>query len=394
MTIVIVGGGLAGARTAQALRDQGFDGDVVLVAGERHHPYERPPLSKGYLGGKDGRSSFAAFPDGWYAEHRIDLRTGVTATAVDREARRVVLDDGSSVDYSQVVLATGSRPRRLDVPGAESALHLRTVEDSDRLRESFRAGERLVVVGAGWIGLEVASIARQAGVGVTVVHSSRVPLRRALGPEVARVFVALHEENGVVFRFDAEVVEITADGVRLGDGTTLPAEHVLVAVGAEPNAELASDAGLEVDDGIVVDATLRTADPDVFAVGDVANAYHPVLERYLRVEHWANATGQPATVAAAILDRGASYQEQPYSFTDQYDLGMEFVGTIDGYDRVVFRGDVDGREFIAFWLKDGVVLAGMNVNVWDVSERIRALIGTSPDLDRLTGAGVGSSLGL
>ncbi|PRY35188.1 NAD(P)/FAD-dependent oxidoreductase [Umezawaea tangerina] len=383
MTIVILGGGLAGAKTAEALREQGYDGDVVLVAGERHHPYERPPLSKGYLGGKDERSSFAVFPDGWYADHRVDLRTGVTATAVDREAHRVALDDGSSLDYDRLVLATGSRPRRLDVPGADSALHLRTVEDSDRLRRSFRAGGRLVVVGAGWIGLEVASIARQAGVEVTVAHSSAVPLRRAVGPEVARVFVGLHEENGVEFRFDADVVEITGSAVLLGDGSALPADHVLVAVGAVPNTELAEAAGLEVDDGVVVDATLRTSDPDVFAVGDVARAFHPVLERYLRVEHWANAASQPATVAAAILGKGASYQERPYFFTDQYDLGMEFVGTVEGYDRVVFRGDVASREFIAFWLADGVVLGGMNVNVWDVSDRIKALIGTSPNLDRL-----------
>ncbi|MFD9733166.1 NAD(P)/FAD-dependent oxidoreductase [Umezawaea sp. NPDC059074] len=381
MTIVIVGGGLAGAKSAEALREQGYEGALVLVAGENHHPYERPPLSKGYLGGKDDRASFKALDDGWYAEHDVDLRRGVTATSVDFAGHEVVLDDGSRLGYDKLVLATGASPRVPSIPGAESALYLRTVEDSDRLRESFTAGSRLVVVGAGWIGLEAASAARQAGVEVTVVHSSSAPLRRALGDEVAKVFADLHVEHGVEFRFDATVEEITAGGVRLGDGTEVPADHVLVAVGAVPNVDLAE--GLDVDNGVVVDATLRTSDPDVYAVGDVANAFNPTLGKHIRVEHWANALNQPATVAAAILDKGASYQAQPYFFTDQYDLGMEFVGDITGYDRVVFRGDVQGREFIAFWLKDGTVVAGMNVNVWDVNDTLKSLIGTTPDLDRL-----------
>jgi 3-phenylpropionate/trans-cinnamate dioxygenase ferredoxin reductase subunit len=381
MTIVILGGGLAGAKTAEALRAQGYDGAVVLVAGESHHPYERPPLSKGYLGGKDERASFKALPDDWYARNSVDLRQGTRASAVDFVAHQVVLDDGSRLDYDKLVLATGSSPRVPSIPGAESALYLRTVEDSDRLREAFTAGSRLVVVGGGWIGLEAASTARQAGVEVTVVHSAALPLQRALGPELARVFADLHVENGVEFRFDSRVEEITASGVRLDDDTVLPADHVLVAVGADPNVDLAE--GLDLDNGVVVDATLRTSDPDVYAVGDVANAFHPVLGRHIRVEHWANALNQPATVAAAILDKGASYQDQPYFFTDQYDLGMEFVGDITGYDRVVFRGDVPGREFIAFWLKDGAVVAGINVNVWEVNDRIKSLIGTSPDVDRL-----------
>ncbi|HEX6346763.1 NAD(P)/FAD-dependent oxidoreductase [Umezawaea sp.] len=380
MTIVILGGGLAGAKTAEALRAQGYDGAVVLVAGERHRPYERPPLSKGYLGGRDDRSSFTALADGWYAENDVDLRLGTTAVAVDLAGHRVVLDDGSHLDYDKLVLATGSSPRVPSIPGAGSALYLRTVEDSDRLREAFTAGSRLVVVGGGWLGLEAASAARQAGVEVTVVHSSSLPLRRALGAEVARVFADLHTEHGVGFRFDSRVLEITATGVRLDDAV-LPADHVLVAVGAVPNVDLAE--GLDVDNGVVVDATLRTSDPDVYAVGDVANAFNPVLGRHIRVEHWANALHQPATVAAAILGRGASYQEQPYFFTDQYDVGMEFVGDITGYDRVVFRGDVPGREFLAFWLKDGVLVAGTNVNVWEVNDRIKALIGTSPAVDRL-----------
>jgi 3-phenylpropionate/trans-cinnamate dioxygenase ferredoxin reductase subunit len=382
MTIVILGGGLAGAKTAEALRARGYDGAVVLVAGEAHRPYERPPLSKGYLGGKDDRASFKALPDGWYAEHDVDLRLGTTATGVDLVAHQVVLGDGSRLDYDKLVLATGASPRVPSIRGAESALYLRTVEDSDRLRASFTSGSRLVVVGGGWIGLEAASAARQAGVEVTVVHSSALPLVRVLGPEVARVFADLHTEQGVEFRFNAQVEEITAAGVRLGDGTELAADHVLVAVGAVPNVELAE--GLDVDNGVVVDATLRTSHPDVYAVGDVANAYNPVLGKHVRVEHWANAMNQPATAAAAILGEDAGYRKLPYFFTDQYDLGMEFVGDVDGYDQVVFRGDVAGREFIAFWLKDGVLVAGMNVNVWEVNDQIKSLIGTSPDVNRLT----------
>jgi 3-phenylpropionate/trans-cinnamate dioxygenase ferredoxin reductase subunit len=385
-TFVILGGGLAGAKAAEALRGQGFAGDVVLVGTEAHHPYERPPLSKDYLMGKAEEASLHPLSEDWYTENRVDLRLGSTATAIDRKTHEVVLDDGTRLPYDKLLLATGATPRRPAIPGANTALYLRTIEDSDRIRSSFTAGRRLVVIGAGWIGMEVTAAARQAGVEVTVLEAAELPLLRVLGPELGKVFADLHTANGVEFRYGAQVSEITDDGVLLADGTLVPADNVLMAVGVTPNTALAEAAGLEVDNGVVVDAALRSSDPDIFAAGDVANALHPLLGKHIRVEHWANALNQPATAVAAMQGKEASYEEQPYFYTDQYDLGMEYVGHVEpgGYDQVVYRGDVQAREFIAFWLKDGTLLAGMNVNVWDVSEYIKALIGTRVDVDKIT----------
>jgi 3-phenylpropionate/trans-cinnamate dioxygenase ferredoxin reductase subunit len=398
-TFVIVGAGLAGAKAAQALREQGFGGRLVLIGSEAHRPYERPPLSKGYLAGTSEREKVFVHPEGWYAEHNVELAPERTVTRLDRAARRLDLDDGTTIDYDKVLLTTGASPRSLDLPGADaSGVHyLRTLDESDLLRDLIAKVSRLVVIGAGWIGLEVTAAARQAGVEVTVVESAELPLLRVLGREAAQVFADLHRQHGVEFRFNASIAEIgteagRATGVVLADGSTIPADAVLVGVGVVPNAGLAEAAGLAVDNGVLVDAGLRTEDPAVFAAGDVANAQHPLLDRRIRVEHWANALKQPATAAAAMLGGEAEYSDLPYFFTDQYDLGMEYVGYVepDGYDQVVFRGDVPGREFIAFWIKDSRVLAGMNVNVWDVTDAIKALIrsGTAIDLARLADPGV------
>jgi 3-phenylpropionate/trans-cinnamate dioxygenase ferredoxin reductase component len=382
-TFVIVGGGLAGAKAAEALRSQAFDGRLVLLGGEHHAPYERPPLSKDYLQGKTPREKVFAHAHHWYTEHDVDLRTGQYVAAVDRGAHNVHLDDGSVIGYDKLLLTTGASPRTLQVPGASaSAVHyLRTLDDCDALRATLATVSRLVVIGAGWIGLEVTAAARLAGVEVTVIETAELPLLHVLGPEVAQVFADLHVEHGVDLRFNAALGEIvnengTATGVRLSDGTTITADAVLVAVGAVPNVQLGEAAGLHVDNGIVVDAALRTTDPNIFAAGDAANAFHPFFERNIRVEHWANARQQPKAAAASMLGNDVSYDELPYFYTDQYDLGMEYVGNAspDGYDRVVFRGDVAGREFIAFWLSNDRVIAGMNVNVWDVVEPIKKII--------------------
>jgi 3-phenylpropionate/trans-cinnamate dioxygenase ferredoxin reductase subunit len=382
-TFVIVGGGLAGAKAAEALRTQGFEARLVVIGAEHHAPYERPPLSKDYLMGKSQREKVFAHAHHWYAEHDVELRLGQFVTRLDRDARSVELADGSVVSYDKLLLTTGASPRQLRVPGADaSGVHyLRTLDDSDVLRATLAAISRLVVIGAGWIGLEVTAAARLAGVGVTVVETAELPLLRVLGPEVAEVFAGLHREHGVDFRFNASLAEILTDkgaasGVRLDDGTTIAADAVLVAVGAAPNVQLAEAAGLQVDNGVVVDAALRTSDPNIFAAGDVANAFHPRYQRHIRVEHWANARQQPKAAAASMLGNDASYEELPYFYTDQYDLGMEYVGFVEpgDYDRVVFRGDVAGREFIAFWLSNERVVAGMNVNVWDVVEPIKTLI--------------------
>jgi 3-phenylpropionate/trans-cinnamate dioxygenase ferredoxin reductase component len=396
---VIAGAGLAGAKAAETLRSEGFDGPVVLIGDEEERPYERPPLSKDYLVGKAERETIYVHPENWYADNQVELRLGSPVTAIDRAARQVSLADGSSVGYAKLLLATGSSPRLLTVPGADAdgVLYLRRAADSDRIKTLLATASRIAVIGAGWIGLEAAAAARTAGVEVTICETAGLPLLRVLGPEVALVFAGLHREHGVDLRFSVQVEEITtaggrASGVRLADGSHIEADAVIVGVGIVPNVQLAEAAGLEVSNGIVVDAALRSSDPDIFAAGDVASAYHPVLGRHIRVEHWANALNQPQAAARAMLGQDVSYDKVPYFYTDQYDLGMEYSGYVEPgrYDQVVFRGDKDGREFVAFWLSGGRVLAGMNVNVWDVNDAIQALVrgGQAVDPARLADPGV------
>ncbi|MFF0432274.1 NAD(P)/FAD-dependent oxidoreductase [Streptomyces sp. NPDC004327] len=407
-TFVIVGGGLAGAKAAETLRSEGFNGRVILICDERERPYERPPLSKGYLLGKDERDSVFVHEPGWYAQHDVELHLGQPVTAVDREAHTVRLGDGTVIRYDKLLLATGAEPRRLPVPGTDLAgvHHLRRLAHSERLRDELRTlgreNGRLVIAGAGWIGLEVAAAARSYGVEVTIVESDPTPLHRVLGPELGQIFADLHTEHGVRFHFGARLTEITGqDGmvlaVRTDDGDEHPAHAVLVAVGAAPRTALAENAGLALVDradggGVAVDESLRTSDPDVFAAGDIAAAHHPLLHTRLRVEHWSNALNGGPAAARAMLGRHVSYDRVPYFFTDQYDLGMEYSGWAPpgSYDQVVVRGDTGKREFIAFWLKDGRVLAGMNVNVWDVTEPIQKLVRSRAqvDTDRLADASV------
>jgi 3-phenylpropionate/trans-cinnamate dioxygenase ferredoxin reductase subunit len=361
--IVIVGASLAGATAAQTLREKDYRGSVVLVGDEPSRPYERPPLSKGYLLGNDERSSIFVHAEEWYAEHDVELRLGTTVVAIDRGRHEVRLSDDGTLAYDRLLLTTGSAPRRLDVPGAdlEGVLYLRRVEDTDALRDAVAHKPRVVVIGAGWIGLETAAAARQGGLDVTVVEMAELPLLRVLGAEVAQVFADLHREHGVDFRFETGVSELVGaggrvTGVRLSDGTEVAADLVLVGVGILPRTELAEQAGLDVSNGIETDEHLRTSDADVFAAGDVANAWHPVLQRRIRVEHWENARQEGTVAAQAMIGHDATHERLPYFFTDQYDLGMEYTGYVDptpgselGYDDVVFRGDTAGREFIAFW---------------------------------------------
>ena len=398
-TFVIVGASLGGARAAEALRDEGFEGQIVLIGAEAHYPYERPPLSKGYLQGREERQSMFVHDDGWYAEHAIDLRLGTEVTAIDRNLRQVGLASGETVGYDKLLLTTGAVPRRLPVPGADAhgVMTLRTVDDSDRLRETLASASRIAVVGAGWIGLEVAAAARIAGVAVTVIEAAELPLLGVLGPEAAQVFLDLHREHDVDFRLRAQVAEIlvsadAATGVRLAGGTEISADAVVVGIGVAPSTALAEAAGLDVDSGVRTDAALRTSDPVIYAAGDAARAYHPLLGTHLRVEHWANARHQPVAAARSMLGQDVAYDRLPYFFSDQYDLGMEYSGYVPpgGYDQVVFRGDVGKREFVAFWLSGGRVLAGMNVNVWDVNDQVQELVraGRPADPARLADPGV------
>jgi 3-phenylpropionate/trans-cinnamate dioxygenase ferredoxin reductase subunit len=390
--VVVVGGGLAGAKTVEALREQGYDGAVTLLAAEDELPYERPPLSKGYLAGEAAFDDAVVHPEQWYADHGVDLRRGTEATALHLREREVETADGTRTPYSALVLATGAEPRRLPLPGADTALTLRTRADADRLRETFGAGRRLAVVGAGWIGLEAAAAARGAGTEVTVLEAAELPLLGVLGPELGAVFAQLHRDHGVDLRLGARIARLDEDGVRLADGSLIEADAVLLGVGVTPRTALAEAAGLAVDNGVLVDAALRSSDPHVFAVGDIAHQDHPVLGHRVRVEHWDTALHQPETVAAAILGRDASYDALPYFFSDQYDLGCEYVGhaTRETTARVVVRGDLAGREFVACWLDaEDRLLAAMGVNVWDVVDEVRPLIlsRTPVDLARLADPG-------
>jgi 3-phenylpropionate/trans-cinnamate dioxygenase ferredoxin reductase subunit len=396
-TFVIIGASLAGAKAAEALRGEGFTGRVVLVGEETERPYERPPLSKGYLAGKDPRDKAFVHDVGWYAENSVELLLGRRATAVDPAAHTVTLDGAEELHYDKLLLATGSRVRTIDLPGCEAdgIRYLRTMENSDELLARMRKGIQVVVLGAGWIGLETAAAAREHGCAVSVVEMDSLPLQRVLGAEVGGIFRDLHRAHGVEFHFDTSVREFGELGgkvtsVVLEDNTELPADLVIVGVGIRPATELAEVAGLDVENGIVTDSSLRTSDPDIYACGDVAASMHPGLGKRIRVEHWANALNGGKAAALSMLGRETVYDRVPYFFSDQYELGMEYAGYVEpsGYDRVVFRGDPAGGEYIAFWVQGGRVLAGMNVNVWDVQDDIQKLVragwaGKAVDLGRL-----------
>ncbi|MFW0792334.1 FAD-dependent oxidoreductase [Gordonia sp. CPCC 205515] len=389
-TIVIVGGGLAGAKAAEALREKDFPGTVILFGAEEHLPYERPPLSKEFLAGKKDLDDFTVFDRAWYRDQHIDLRPGTQVAGIDAAAKTLTLPDDSTQPYDKLLLATGASSRHLPLPGADATgvHYLRTIDDARALSNVLGEGKRLAVVGAGWIGLEVTASARERGTEVTVCETESLPLLKAMGAEVAEVFADLHREHGVDLRTGVEVAEITtaddaATGLKLKDGSTIDADVVLVAAGAQTNLELAESAGLDIDGGgVLVDAGLRSSDPDIFVVGDIANAEHPILRTRVRTEHWANALNQPAVAAANMLGGAAEYTNLPYFFTDQYDLGMEYSGHATDYATVVFRGDVKKREFLAFWLDgDSRVLAGMQVNIWDQLDGIKELISSGKPVD-------------
>jgi 3-phenylpropionate/trans-cinnamate dioxygenase ferredoxin reductase component len=379
-TFLIVGASLAGAKAAETLRAEGFDGRILLVGAEHDRPYERPPLSKEYLRGEAGREKVYVHDEGFYAEQDIELRLGRTAVSLNASADEVALDDGERLRYDRLLLATGAEPRRLPLPGAEldGVVYLRTVEDSDALRERLDRGGHVVVVGAGWIGAEVAASARQRGLDVTVLDPLSVPLERVLGTEMGAVYRDVHADQGVKLLMGTGVEGFeggdAVQRVRTSDGRTLDCDFVVVGVGVQPRSQLAAQAGLAVGDGILVDEHLQTSAPGVFAAGDVAGAEHPFYGERIRVEHWANALHQGPAAARNMLGRGEAFDSLPYFFSDQYDVGMEYTGFARHWDRVVIRGDLAAREFIAFWMVEDRVVAGMNVNVWDVVDPIQRLI--------------------
>jgi 3-phenylpropionate/trans-cinnamate dioxygenase ferredoxin reductase subunit len=386
-THIIVGASLAGAKAAETLRDEGFDGRAVLVGAEEERPYERPPLSKDYLRGEVGREKVYVHDESFYAEHDIELRRGRTVESLDTSTSEVALDNGERLRYDRLLLTTGAEPRRLSIRGAEldGVLYLRSVQDSDALRERLERGGAVVVVGAGWIGSEVAASARQLGLEVTVLDPVGVPLERVLGAEVGAIYRDIHTDHGTEMLMGTGVAAFegdkTVERVRTSDGRELECDFVAVGVGVEPRTQLATQAGLAVDNGISVDEHLQTSVPGVFAAGDVANAHHPFYGEQIRVEHWANALNQGPAAARNMLDLTVAYDRLPYFFSDQYDVGMEYSGFARTWDRVVFRGDPSTREFVAFWLVEDRVVAGMNLNVWDITDSIQRLIRESVPVD-------------
>ena len=390
-TFVIVGASLAGAKAAETLRSEGFDGRVVLIGEEAQRPYERPLLSKEYLRGEKPAAKLFVHDEGFYTDHDIELMTGTLVESVDPVAHHVALAGGDVMPYSKLLLSTGAAPRVLPIPGADlpGVRYLRQQGDSDTLRSEIPSAGRVVIIGAGWIGSEIAASARQLGAQVSIVAPEAVPLERVLGVEVGGVYRDLHREHGVDLHLSTQVAEIVgtgaAQGVRTADGLVIEGDLVVVGVGAAPRDELARAAGLGVENGIVVDELLRTSAPDIFAAGDVAATWNARYNRRVRMEHWANALNQGQTAARNMLGQDTPYTKLPYFYSDQYDLGMEYHGYAAEWDRVVLRGDPAGREFLAFWLKDGRVLAGLNANIWDQGDDIKALVrgDATVDLARL-----------
>ena len=385
-TYVIVGAGLAGAKAAEALRMEGFDGRLVLIGDEPERPYERPPLSKDYLRGEAGEKPYV-HTESFYLDHGIELLTSTRVTGLGAGLRELLLEGDRRLGYDRLLVTTGAIPRRLDVPGAKlDGIHyLRTLADSERIGARIDSGGRLVVVGSGWIGAEIAASAREKGCDVTMIEMGSLPLERVLGPEVGRIYLDLHRSHGVEFLPETTVERFEGEGsverLITQDGAVIETDFVVVGVGVAPRTGLVETAGLQVENGILVDEHLEASAPGIFAAGDVANAHHPFYGRRLRVEHWANALNQGPVAARAMLGKPAVYEEIPYFFSDQYETGMEYSGYATEWDEVVFRGDVAAREFIAFWLKDERLVAGMNMNIWDVSDPIRELIRSRQRLD-------------
>jgi 3-phenylpropionate/trans-cinnamate dioxygenase ferredoxin reductase component len=393
-TFVVVGAGEAGGTAVQTLRDEGFDGRIVLVGGEDHLPYERPPLSKAYLNGDPYTSEGSLVDQQWYDDHEVEVQLGRRAVSVDRSAHEVALDDGTRLHYDKLLVATGAQPRRLDVPGGdlEGVFYLRTLEDSERLAAALKATPRVVVVGAGWIGLEAGAVARGKGCAVTVIEPNAVPLEAAMGERIGSFFADLHREHGVEFSFGLGVTGFRGTGrveaVTTDDGNQVSADVVIVGVGITPEVGLFGADMLAGDGGVPVDPEMRTADPDVFAAGDIASVDNPLYGRRIRVEHWANALMDGQIAARSMLGRPSEFDPAPFFFTDQYDISMEYAGWADARTAgpPVIRGDLDRREFHAFWLAGDVVVAGMHVNSWDegikpVQDLIRAQVHV--DRDRL-----------
>jgi 3-phenylpropionate/trans-cinnamate dioxygenase ferredoxin reductase component len=367
-TFVIVGASLAGGGAAVTLRQEGFDGRVVLIGAEPQPPYERPPLSKDYLRGESSFEQALVQPPDFYGENGIETRFGVRATRVDAAEKVVELGDGESVAYDKLLIATGVRNRRFPIPGLdlEGIYDLRTLADCERIRAEIAPGRKAVVVGMGFIGSEVAASLRQSGVEVVIVDRNKVPLRRVLGEEVGRVMEGIHRDHGVTLIFEDTVAAFEgADRVErvvTQRGRRIECDFVVVGLGVEPVTEILAGTGAEIDNGIVVDEFCRTGVEGIYAAGDVANHYHPVFERRIRVEHWQNALNQGPAAARNMLGKDEPYDEVPWFWSDQYEFNLQYTGFHMEWDDLVVRGSMEERNFVAFYRKDGRVLAAVAIN--------------------------------
>lgn len=367
-TFVIVGASLAGATAAATLRAEGFDGRVILIGAESHPPYKRPPLSKGYLRGKIPVEKTRIRSAEFYEQNGIETRLGSRVTRVDPRARSVELEANERVGYDKVLIATGGRNRRVPIPGLDmgGVYDLRTIGDADRIRAEITPGRRAVVVGMGFIGSEVAASLREAGLEVVVIEVAQTPLVRVLGEEVGRVIEGIHRDHGVQMIFEDSVASFEGVGrverVRTKAGRRIECDFVVVGVGIEPVTDLVAGAGVTVDNGILVAEYSRTTVEGIYAAGDVANHYHPVFRRHIRVEHWQNALKQGEAAARSMLGKGSPYADVHWFWSDQFDASLQYAGFHTEWDELVVRGSLKGRRFVAFYLKDGRVDAAVAID--------------------------------
>lgn len=386
--IVILGAGQAAGQAIASLRQEGYEGGIVLIGNEPYLPYQRPPLSKKFLAGELEAERLYLKPEAFYADAGVDVRLGIEATGIDRAAHTVSLSTAETLSYSKLLIATGSRVRKLPVPGAEldGVFYLRSIEDVDHIRERFLAGGNMVIVGGGYIGLEVAAVATKSGVSVTVIEGADRVMARVVDPIVSAFYERVHKEEGVTILTGATVQAFEGgdkvEAVVCGDGTRIPADFVVVGIGILPNVELAEEAGLVVDNGIVVDELCRTSDADIFAAGDCTNHPNGIYGRRLRLESVPNAIEQGKTAAAMMLGKEKPYNQAPWFWSDQYDLKLQIVGLSQGYKDAVVRGDPEaGRSFAVFYLKDGKLIAVDAVNRAPEFMMAKILVAKGAELD-------------
>ncbi|MFN3130458.1 NAD(P)/FAD-dependent oxidoreductase [Roseibium sp.] len=366
--IVIVGAGQAGAQVAQSLRQGGFEGALRLIGDEAHPPYQRPPLSKKFLAGEIGAEGLWLRPPAFYTTNTIDHIPNTSVVGIDRSAKRVQLENGDTISYGKLVLATGTKARLLPIKGSEKdgVVTLRSIGDVDAIRDRLSKSQNLVIIGAGYIGLEVAAVARALGKDVCVIEAQDRPMKRVVSETVSGFFAKLHSDNGVQLRLNTGIEALeggeAVESIKLSNGDSVPADLVLVAVGAEPNDQLAADAGLDTDNGVLVDGAAQTSDPDIYAVGDCTRFYSGRYSRSVRMESVQNAIDQAKIAAQALLGQEVDYDPLPWFWSDQYEIKLQIAGLSEGYDKTIVVGDPAAKKFYVAYLKENALIAVDSIN--------------------------------